>query len=140
MKSKFWIIAALAALFAMPALAQDAPAEAETEAEAEATAEDDDAGLDEIIVTAQHRSQDFREVPISMTVVGIEEMKDRNIGDINELGDIVPNIQVKTGATVSFIFFRGLGSGLKPRFRNFCRRISGWHVSGPSGLFLQRFC
>lgn len=125
----------LASIWATSATAQEAveasaTAEAATAAQVEdqaaTDAEDGDnpasaqtdapAGLDEIIVTAQRRAQDIRDVPISMTVIDGEEMKERNIENLNDLDDVVPNVSIIVSPTVSFIFFRGLGSGLNRGF------------------------
>ncbi len=98
--------------------AQEATVPEETDAQADPQSAQSDApkGLDEIIVTAQKRAQDIRDVPISMTVVDVEEIKERNIENLNDLDDIVPNVTVAVTPTVSFIFFRGLGSGLNRGF------------------------
>jgi len=97
--------------------AETAGTDAQVDADADASAQTaPPKGLDEIIVTAQRRAQDIREVPISMTVIDGEEFKERNIENLNDLDDVVPNVSVIVSPTVSFIFFRGLGSGLNRGF------------------------
>ena len=49
-----------------------------------------------IVVTAQKREQDVQDVPISMTVIGGEQLSDLGIQDFTELDRYVPNFYVQT--------------------------------------------
>ena len=71
---------------------------------------DDDANSGTIIVTAQKREQDIQDVPISMTVVGGQQLSDFGIKDFNELDRFVPNFYVQTTPGNNAFYIRGIGS------------------------------
>ncbi len=124
--TRFWgaLLAAFVAAQPSQIFAQEpAPAEEtvqvvedETPAEQTTPARAPKRGLDEIIVTAQKREQDIRDVPISITVVSQEDIKQRDLANLNDIASVVPNVQIQATPTVSFIFFRGMGSGLNRGF------------------------
>ncbi len=87
-----------------PALAQE-PVDETLASEAAA-----DDGGDVIVVTAQKREQDVQDVPISMTVVGGEQLTDLGITDFNELDRYVPNLYVQTTPGNNAFYIRGIGS------------------------------
>ncbi len=101
---------ALLALVATPAFAQeDVP---ETEAEAVAPAEKSSGPrLDEIVVTAQKRAENIRDVPISVSAVDSETMKNANVEDMNDLSKMTPNVRIVVRPTTTFLNIRGLGTG-----------------------------
>jgi iron complex outermembrane receptor protein len=66
----------VAAFFATPAIAQDAPA--------------DEAGIDEIIVTAQRREENLQDVPISVSAFGASEIAEKGLNDVSRLEGLVP--------------------------------------------------
>jgi len=116
---QLWIAAcALCAVLSMSGVhAQDtAPESASEKSEQTAPARPAKRGLDEIIVTAQKREQDIRDVPISITVVSQEDIKQRDLANLNDIANVVPNVQIQATPTASFIFFRGMGSGLNRGF------------------------
>lgn len=105
--------AALTVPFA--AMAQ-APETTVTEAEAaEATAKPKPQ-LDEIIVSAQKRSENIQDVPISMSAIGGETIREHNIQDFNSLQAYVPNANLFEYSYGSFFRMRGLGSGFNDGF------------------------
>lgn len=64
--------------------------------------------LDEILVTAQRRVQDVRDVPIAMNVFGADALKNAGITDTDSLMKFLPNV---TGsADTNAFFIRGLGT------------------------------
>ncbi|WP_067109412.1 TonB-dependent receptor [Sphingopyxis granuli] len=63
-----------------------------------------------IVVTAQKREQDIQDVPISMSVVGGEQLADMGIKDFNELDRYVPNLYVQTTPGNNAFYIRGIGS------------------------------
>src|SRR3989344_6504558 len=87
-----------AMFFAVPALAQ----------QADDTAASDDSHI--IVVTAQKREQDVQDVPISLTVVGGEQLSELGIKDFNELDRYVPNFYVQTTPGNNAFYIRGIGS------------------------------
>jgi len=84
------------ALMATPALAQ---------------ADDSDAGLGEIVVTATKRGENLQDVPISISAIGAEQLTSRGVTGSNDLGQVVPNLQVSSqyGETSPNFSMRGVG-------------------------------
>ena len=67
--------------------------------------------LDEIVVTAQRRVQDLGDVPISVSVVSGEKIKESGIQDPEQLSWYVPNFHVARAPIADFINIRGIQSG-----------------------------
>jgi iron complex outermembrane receptor protein len=92
---------ALLAGTSVPALAQTAPA-------------DDEAGLGEIIVTAQRRDENIQDVPLSITAIGGEKLGNISASgaDIRFLSARVPSLIVESsfGRTFPRFYIRGLGN------------------------------
>jgi iron complex outermembrane recepter protein len=92
-----------AMLVATPLAAQTAP-----------PAEDDKAGLEEIVVTAQRREESAQDVPIALTAFSGAELERRNITDALALTQYVPNLIAtnNTGlSTANTYYIRGIGDG-----------------------------
>ena len=75
-------LAMTAVLLAPPALAQDTPAET--------------SGLEEIVVTAQRREQSLQDVPIAISAVSGDTLRDAGANGIDGLAAMIPSL-----ATVS---------------------------------------
>ncbi len=67
-------------------------------AQAAQSSEGDNAGLEEIIVTAQKREQSVQDVPIAVTAVTQETLKANRIFTVNDLGSIAPGVTVRPSA------------------------------------------
>ena len=63
--------------------------------------------IEEIIVTAQKKEESVQEVPISITVVSGEFLREAGIDDMHELVEFTPNVRFTTIGTV---FIRGIGN------------------------------
>jgi len=108
-------LAAIAACFvAAPALAQDAPAaipDAPVPAPAEAAST---TGVEEIIVTAQRRSENLQDVPLSVATVNSQTLAAINAGgaDVRGLSGRVPSLNIESsfGRTFPRFYIRGLGN------------------------------
>lgn len=108
------------------AFAQDAPPSLDELAAADTEAPKEEAmpepsrnsprGLDEVIVTAQKRKESLKEVPLSVSAISGETIKDLNIEDLNDLSRHTPNLKVQASGIFNFIYIRGLGSGLNAGF------------------------
>ena len=68
------------------------------------------AGLEEVIVTAQKRSESLRDVPISITAVTGEQLAKQGINSTDDLQRIVPSLTYKPARTgVPIYSIRGIG-------------------------------
>ena len=76
------IVAILAVYSANAAMAQEA-------------SDEDSAGLTDIVVTAQKRTENLQDVPISISVLGSEGIENRHIQSLLDLGDgAIPSLRV----------------------------------------------
>src|SRR5687768_5108460 len=70
-------------------------------------------GLEEILVTAQFRSQNVQQTPIAITAFDASMLEARNTTDIADAANFAPNVQLSNAATgfgqMSAIFIRGVG-------------------------------
>ncbi|MBC2666591.1 TonB-dependent receptor [Novosphingobium flavum] len=102
MTAKFTLSASLAALalaaVAMPAHAAEAEAaEADAAAGADAAAAAETSGLTDIVVTATKRETNLQKTPISISVMGSEDIKKRHVQSLIDLADGgVPSLRVAT--------------------------------------------
>ncbi|MGH8260700.1 MAG: TonB-dependent receptor plug domain-containing protein, partial [Steroidobacteraceae bacterium] len=102
-------LCALGTLSAAPgAMAQNAPAASEAQASG------DEGGLQEIVVTAQRRSQSIQDVPISVSAFGQAQMDAQGVRDIDNVARLTPGItfqrsDARNGADSS-ISIRGIAS------------------------------
>ncbi len=80
---------------------------------AAAEAKSDTAGLEEIVVTAQKRSENLQDTPISISVMTSKALENRHIGSLVDLGDgAIPSLKVapfysRPGALIMNV--RGIG-------------------------------
>ncbi|MEP7222975.1 MAG: TonB-dependent receptor [Novosphingobium sp.] len=82
--------------FAGPAYAADAAADAAA-AEASTTDGTDSSGLTDIVVTATKRETNLQKTPISIAVLGMEDIKKRHVQSLMDLADgAVPSLRVAT--------------------------------------------
>ncbi len=82
------------------AQAQDAPAPDKS-----------DYAIDEIIVTAQKRSENLKDVPISMSALGAEQIAQTGIRDLKSIADYVPNLHISQSNDFrSTVSIRGVGA------------------------------
>ena len=112
MRKSMWLLSAGLVAISTPAFAQDAdpgPTPA-TESPTEAAAVEDDS--DVIVVTAQGRSQVLQDVPIAVTAVNAESMKNSGATDIRALNQLAPSLLVSsTGSEANgSARIRGIGT------------------------------
>jgi iron complex outermembrane receptor protein len=106
------------------------------------TLEADTAQLEEIVVTAQKRSENLQDTPISISVLGAKALEDRHIGSLVDLGDgAIPSLKVapfysRPGALIMNI--RGVGvladSNQPARDQGVGVYIDGVYMGRPQGL------
>ena len=98
------VLLATSALAAPVALAQGAP-----QAEAGTTAASDPT---EIIVTAQKRSENLQNVPISIQALGTKKLDELNIASFDDYAKVLPSVSFQSfGPGQTQLSFRGITSG-----------------------------
>lgn len=65
--------------------------------------------LEEVIVTAEKRSVNVQDVPISMTVFGADGLDDKAVTRIDELQYASPSLSITTSGLVQAVNIRGIG-------------------------------
>lgn len=90
------------------------------EAQAEAIADGGNAGLsepareviEEIVVSARKREELLEDTPISITALGVEELRESNVERLDDIARLVPNLQIERGAEgySANIVIRGVGN------------------------------
>jgi len=68
--------------------------------------------IEEIIVTAQRREENIQDVPAAVTALGSLQLETRQIQDINDIANSVPNTIIQTGGGTSSaarVWIRGVG-------------------------------
>ncbi|MEM9254740.1 MAG: TonB-dependent receptor [Pseudomonadota bacterium] len=67
--------------------------------------------LEEVVVTAQKREESLKDVPISMSVVGAEEIAQLSVFDFTETAQLTPGVSFFPGVQSAAIRLRGVGPG-----------------------------
>lgn len=88
----FWTIAGLA-VGTGSAYAQTAPAPAAAPASGDT--------LQEVVVTAERRSENVQSVPIAITAFTADTLQQRNLVNVQVLGDLTPSVNLDAGAPFS---------------------------------------
>jgi len=98
--------------------------------------------LEEVVVTAQKRSQGLQEVPIAVTLISGEKIAESGIQGLEDLTSYVPNvnmIQNPGGGSPSAITVRGIGSGNNAGFEQSVGMFIDGVYAGRSRQFLVPF-
>ena len=72
--------------------------------------------LEEIIVTAQKRSESLQDVPISVAAIGGERLRDAGLQRFEDVSAYVPNFSVQKDPVGDRINIRGIQSGNQAGF------------------------
>lgn len=99
----------LISFFAPASLAQVEEVEPSEEGDAP---EERPIGLEEITVTAQKRTENIQDVPISVTALSEQFLQDTGLTDFNDLQNFAPNVRINpaTDSRSTVIRIRGIGS------------------------------
>ena len=92
-------------------------------------AEEKKATLDTVTVTAQKRTENLQEVPISIQVLGTQKLTEMNVNDFDDYAKLLPSLS----------YTQGEGGGSDPYIRGVVSGGDGNH-SGPSpsvGIYLD---
>lgn len=95
-------------------------------------AEDNQVGLNEIIVTAQKRSENAQDVPIAITAFSGETIKERGISDVSALGNSTPSVTLDAGTP-----FAGSGAALGASIRGIGQNDFSIAVDPGVGIYLD---
>ncbi|AKH44349.1 outer membrane receptor protein involved in Fe transport [Altererythrobacter atlanticus] len=92
------------------ALAGNAAAQEATTAAGEEQSQQSSQGLQEIIVTAQKRTESLNDVPLSITVASGEQLRNQGVSDVADLVKIVPGFNYTESAYATPVYtLRGVG-------------------------------
>jgi iron complex outermembrane receptor protein len=114
----------------VPAMAQTAPADT-----AQSTS---NTQLDDIVVTAQKRSENLQNVPIAVTAISGDDLAARGVSDVQALARLVPNVTFSDKNGEARINLRGLGfdnlwaSSAEPRV---AYHVDGAYVAQSGDIF-----
>lgn len=76
--------------------------------EATNVAATDDGGIEEIVVTAQRREESLQDVPLSITAITGEELRDNDIRDVTRLEQTVPGLRIARSGAAARPAIRGV--------------------------------
>mgnify|MGYP003627085032 CR=1 FL=1 len=71
---------------------------------------DAEAVMGTVIVTATKRGENLQEIPISVSAVSANDLKERGLGNVEDLATLVPNLNWGEHAGTSLVTIRGVGS------------------------------
>jgi outer membrane receptor protein involved in Fe transport len=75
----------------------------------------DSGGLEEIVVTAQRRSENMQDVPIAMQAFTAEALQQLNVSTFDDYIKFLPNVTTaNNGPGQNEVFMRGLSAGTQP--------------------------
>lgn len=90
------------------------------------TPERDESKLEEVVVTAQMRTQSMQDVPVSMAAVGGDKLLESGVNKIEDLAAQVPNLKMSETGIGTNLYIRGIGSGINQGFE----QSVGMYVDG----------
>lgn len=98
-------LVALASCFLLPSVAA---------AQAESAEPQEEIATQDIVVTAQRREERLSKVPVSVVAFGAEALQNRNITSEQDIGTLVPGLQVKNGQNSNQLSYSMRGQSLDP--------------------------
>lgn len=108
MRNKLTLCTAVcaAAIVSVPLAAKAQSTDANAAAPAQAQ---DDARVQEIVVTAQRRSENLQSVPISVTAANADQLLRAGVQSTSDLSLVAPAVHVSTGLGGAVVSIRGVG-------------------------------
>lgn len=115
------------------ALAYAAPAFAQAAADTSAN--------EEIVVTAQNRVQSVKDVPITMDVVGGEQLQKSGFGSMNDIDKIAPVVMVNQDQGTVKVTIRGIGTNSNDESQDtsVVANIDGEYINRPTVMGMAIF-
>jgi iron complex outermembrane receptor protein len=95
-----------------------------------------DAALQEIVVTAQKRSENLQDVPIAISTVSGDALAATNASSITALADVTPGLQMSTTQGSLSPRIRGVGSNLPNVENSVAMYVDGVYIATPSASLL----
>lgn len=91
---------------------------------------------DVIIVTANRRAESIQDAPMSITAFGGDELANRSITSIEQVGAIAPGVQISTYQGDTSIFIRGIGTPtiIAGTDSSTATYIDGVYISRPAAI------
>jgi len=89
-------------------------------------------GLEEIIVTAQKRSENIQSVPIAITAFTTEALQEKAVSDIHSLSNLTPNVNLDSGSP-----FSGDSSVLSASIRGIGQDDFAFNLDPGVGVYLD---
>jgi outer membrane receptor protein involved in Fe transport len=78
-------------------------------------AQEDTGGLEEVVVTAQKRSEKMQDVPISMEALGNQKLEELNVQNFEDYAKLLPSLSATpsafAGAGFASVYMRGIVTG-----------------------------
>src|SRR3546814_14559670 len=96
------ILLFLSASLPAVAHAQASPAAAEATEKAQR-------GIEDIVVTAQKRSENVQDIPLAITAVSGDMLQDRQVTSVDQLSSVAPGVNFGTYGGAARIAVRGIG-------------------------------
>jgi iron complex outermembrane receptor protein len=117
-----------------PATAWSQVAQAETATE--------DTGIADIVVTAQRREENLQDIPLSITAITGEELRNSDIRDITRLEQTVPGLRIARSGAASRPAIRGvyteaIGANSDPRIGFYIDEIYQSRLQQTTGAFVD---
>lgn len=75
-----------------------------------------DAQIEQVVVTAQRRSESLQNVPISAQVLSGDALMKANVSDLEDVSRTVPGVHISHAGATSDLYIRGIGSGNSQSF------------------------
>jgi iron complex outermembrane receptor protein len=72
--------------------------------------------LEEVLVTAQKRTESLQDVPISVSAMSGAKIEEQGITNLEELTLYIPNVNINQGQAQPNLYIRGVGSGTNAGF------------------------
>ena len=101
-----------------------------------ASVEAQESNRDVIIVTANRRAESIQDAPLSITAFGGDELANRSITSIEQVGAIAPGVQISTYQGDTSIFIRGIGTPtiIAGTDSSTATYIDGVYISRPAAI------
>jgi iron complex outermembrane receptor protein len=96
-----------------------------------------EANLEEIVVTAQKRTENLQDVPIAITAVSGSALNRDGASSITALADLTPGLQMQTTQGSVAPRIRGVGSDLPNVENSVAMYVDGVYIASPSAALLS---